>query len=225
MKTVLICHHDPSYLSLMSDYLREHGYSTLVTMDARQVVGMLLSERVQLCLVDALLPDGAGIDLLHQLVRLYPHLPVVWLSPIQSREEQLMAYRNGCSDYVTLPADMEMLMARMDALMRLVAPDDEQTMPTSFRLGALDFDGIRHRLGNQVLSARESDLLLLLCRYQGQVVLRSYILTSLWGTDDVFAARSLAVFINRLRKYLNSQPHVAILSVRGKGYKLTINTV
>ena len=220
MKNILICHHDPAYLSLISDFLRDKGYGVQATMDPAGVIPLLQKETIRLCMVDAMLPKKAGINLLQQLSRLFPHLPVLWLSPFHSREEQLFAYRNGCSDYVVMPADMELLMARMDALMRLVDTADAADLPTSFQLDNLAFDGERHRLGNRLLSARENDILLLLCRNLGKVVLRADILNALWGADDVFAARSLAVFMNRLRKYLGNDSAYRIVSIRNKGYKL-----
>lgn len=220
MKTILICHHDPSYVALLGDYLREKGYQVFTMIDPSQVVAKAHTNSIDLCILDAMLSDDQASQLTRQLIGIYHRLPIMVVSPIMSREEQLYAYRNGASDYVVMPTDMELLVARMEALIRLTEKDDKSDMPTSFTFDNIEFDGVRHRLGNKELSARESDLLLLLIQNKGQLVLRSYILQTLWGTDDIYASRSLAVFINRIRKYLALCPNIHILSVRGKGYKL-----
>lgn len=219
--SVLICHHDPGYLALLADYLRERDYTVYTTMDPAQVMPLLAGHSVQLCLVDALLPDRKAFDLVKSLRIHHPRLPVLMLSSAPSREEQLAALRAGAADYIPVPADMEVMLARMAALARLVAPDEEDAMPAVFQLGGVLFDGTRHRLGGEPLSVRESDLLLLLCRYKDRTVLRSHILRSIWANEDVFASRSLSVYINRLRHRLGPEAAVTILPVRGKGYMLT----
>ena len=219
--SVLICHHDPGYLALLGDYIRERDYTVYTTMDARQVLPMLAGHAIQLCLVDAMLSDQQAFDLTKSLRIHYPHLPVLMLSAAASREEQLTALRAGAVGYIPVPTDMEILLARMAVLIRLVAPDEEDMMPAVFQLGSVRFDGTNHRLGDRTLSVRESDLLLLLCRYKNKTVLRSHILRSIWANEDVFASRSLSVYINRLRHHLGPDSAVSILPVRGKGYMLT----
>lgn len=220
MNTILICHHDPAYLSLLSDYMRQNGYRVETTMDAEQVYALLSERQVQLVLIDAKLHGGICMDVVRRMRGLYAHLPIVVLSPVLSREEQLYAYRCGCSDYVGVPADMELLLARMEALIRLVAADEEDDLPAEFMLGHLHFDGVHHQLGEKEISPRESALLLMLCRHKNKVVLRSQILQTIWARDDIYASRSLSVYINRLRHYLEPVQQVRIVPVRGKGYQL-----
>ena len=219
--SILICHHDPGYLSLLGDYIRERDFTVRTTMDARQVLPLLAGHSVQLCLLDARLPDGQALELVRNIRTHYPHLPVLVLASAPSREERLAALRAGAADCVSVPVDMEILLTRMSVLVRLTAPDEEDTMPTEFMLGDVRFDGGKRRLGNQLLSVRESELLLLLCRYKDKTVLRSHILRSIWANEDVFASRSLSVYINRLRHLLGPDASVTILPVRGKGYMLT----
>ena len=221
--SIIICHHDPVYLSLLGDYMRERDFTVYTTMDAEQVMPMLGNHLIELCMVDSNLARHRAFELVNQLRVHNPHLPVVMLSPVSSREEQLLALKSGAADYITIPADMDVLIARLKALIRLVAPDKEDTMPTEFELCGMKFDGKAHRLGDKTLSIRESDLLLLLCRYKNKTVLRSHILRSIWASEDVFASRSLSVYINRLRHHLGDDSGVSIIPVRGKGYVLVEN--
>ena len=218
---ILICHHDPGYLALLADYMRDREMTVYTTMDALQVQPLLAGHSVQLCLVDARLNNNQAFELTAQLRVHYPHLPVMILAPVADRDLQISAFKAGAADYIPIPTDMEILLAKMRALMRLLAPDSEDTMPVQFQLGGVLFDGQKHLLGSQPLSVRESDLLLLLCRYKDKTVLRSHILRSIWANEDVFASRSLSVYINRLRHHLGSDAVVTILPVRGKGYMLT----
>lgn len=220
LPAILICHHDPSYLALLSDYIRERDFAVYGTMEPTQVLLMLNTRSFQLCLLDAHLAANQAFELTASLRVHYPHLPVLMLTAAPSREEQVAAFRAGVADYISVPTDMELLLARMKALIRLLEPDKEDSMPTVFKLGTTRFDGTKHLLGNQTLSVRESDLLLLLCRYKNKTVLRSHILRSIWAKDDVFASRSLSVYINRLRHHLSNTSTVQILPVRGKGYML-----
>lgn len=219
--SILICHHDPGYLSLLGDYIRERDFTVCTTMDASQVLPLLAGRSVQLCLMDAHLPDGQALERIRNIRTHYPHLPVLVLASAASREEHLAALRAGAADYISVPTDMEILLARMGVLIRLTAPDEEDTMPADFMLGDVRFEGSKRRLDGQPLSVRENDLLLLLCRYKNKTVLRSHILRSIWANEDVFASRSLSVYINRLRHLLGPDSSVTILPVRGKGYMLT----
>lgn len=217
---ILICHHDPSYLALLGDYIRERDFTVYGTMDPAQVLPLLHIHSVQLCLLDAHLAANQAFELTSSLRVHYPHLPVIMLSAASSRNQQVAAFRAGVADYISVPTDMELLLARMNALIRLLEPDKEDLMPTVFDLGTVRFDGEKHTLGSRSLSLRESDLLLLLCRYKNKTVLRSHILRSIWANEDVFASRSLSVYINRLRHLLGDNSTVQILPVRGKGYML-----
>ena len=218
---ILICHHDPGYLALLADYIRDREMTVYTTMDALQVLPMLANHSAQLCLVDDRLNNNQAFELTQQLRIHHPHLPVLILAPVADRDRQISAFKAGAADYIPIPTDMEILLAKMRVLIRLLAPDDEDTMPVQFQLGNVLFDGQKHLLGTQVLSVRESDLLLVLCRYKDKTVLRSHILRSIWANEDVFASRSLSVYINRLRHYLGPDSPVRILPVRGKGYILT----
>ena len=130
-------------------------------------------------------------------------------------------YNLGCDDYVTKPYSMDILICKIEAVLRRYRIH-EKNNEMEFDLNGLRFDAVRQLLGEIRLSSRENELLLTLCQNMGKVVDRSRILTSLWGEDTYFNSRSLSVYINHLRNYIGKDSSVKILSVHGKGYKMVI---
>ena len=162
--------------------------------------------------------DRNGFDLLREIHKKQPQLAVVVLTTRTDRESQLRAFQLGCDDYVTKPFSMELLICRIEAIMRRVR-EREESKQRVFDLNGHIFDAVHQKLDGKHLSGKESGLLLLLCRNEGEVVDKHRILAGLWKEDNAFTARSLSVFINHLRGFLHPIGY-AILAVRYKGYKL-----
>lgn len=215
---ILLCDADATLLSLMSETLRQKGWKVQTTTDAWDAIERLSIEHYDLVLIDAN-PNGCtAYDFLKTVRPRYPLLPVIVLSSRQSQEEIIEAYRLGCDDYVVKPFSLILLEWRMRALMRRTRFQADNQL-TRFDWNGIVFDAAKQTLGTHSLSGRENDLLLLLCRQEGQIIDKHLILHTLWGRDDAFAARSLAVFMNRLRALLKGTQK-NILCTRGKGYKL-----
>jgi DNA-binding response OmpR family regulator len=130
----------------------------------------------------------------------------------------MRAFQLGCDDYQTKPFTMDILICRIEAILRRVRASEERKQKV-FEMRGKIFDSVHQTFDGQHLSARESDLLLMLCRYEGEVVDRHRILSALWKEDNAFTARSLGVYINHLRGFLRPAGY-EILAVRYKGYKL-----
>ena len=162
-----------------------------------------------------------GFELLKLVRDQYPFLPVVMLSAKTGRDDIIRAYGLGCDDYVTKPFSMDILICKIEAILRRCYLRQE-TEQTEWQLGDVVFDSVRQQLGEQHLSSRENDVLKMLCINGNNLVDRNRILMSIWGADTYFNARSLSVYINHLRKYLGENSPVRIMSVHGKGYKMVI---
>jgi DNA-binding response OmpR family regulator len=168
-----------------------------------------------------MMPKMNGFELLKLLRSQYLDLPVVILTAKTDRDDVIRAYEFGCDDYVTKPFSMDILICKIEAVLRRYRLSLE-TEQVEWQLGDLKYDSIRQQLGDRHLSSRENDLLKMLCVNMNTLVDRNRILMSIWGADTYFNARSLSVYINHLRKYMGEGTPVRIMSVHGKGYKLVI---
>ena len=136
----------------------------------------------------------------------------------------LKGFRSGADDYLTKPFSMEELVYRIEAILRRSVKRESETKQASYQIGGFTFDTTKQLLvlGDHIikLTTKESELLELLCRHKNEVLERNYALKAIWIDDNYFNARSMDVYITKLRKYLKSDPSIEILNIHGKGYKL-----
>ena len=215
---ILLCDEDVSLATVVADFLRTKGYDVDRESDGQETLNSLCQTHYDLCLLSLDLRTKSGIEVLEEIRQMGSTLPIIVLTNSTNMEVILSAYEQGCDDYMTKPLSIELLVYKMEALLRR-SRNYWENKPKTFDLDGLFFDGIEQKLDGQHLPSRESDLLLLLCQNKDELVDKHLILRSLWNNDDVFASRSLRVYINHLRKLL-VQTSVHIQSVRGKGYKL-----
>lgn len=218
---IIIGDDDVSLSTVLSDYLSHAGYVVETASDGARTMEAIRSGRYDLCLLDITMPKGTGYEVLRELRSSGNTMPVIMLSARTAREDIIRAFELGCDDYVTKPFSMDILICRIEAVLRRCRTARE-SQATEFDLAGKCFDSVRQTLDGAHLSARESDLLLMLCRRMNTVVDRHAILWALWQTDDIFASRSLSVYINRLRTHLEGTG-IQIVGVHGKGYKLITN--
>ena len=215
---VLIIDGDISLSTVLSDYLESRGYRSRAVSTGKEGLEMLKTEHWDIVLMDLQGVGMNGYELLKSIRHLLPQLPLIVLTPRSDREDQMRAFQLGCDDYQTKPFTMDILICRIEAILRRVRASEERKQKV-FEMRGKIFDSVHQTFDGQHLSARESDLLLMLCRYEGEVVDRHRILSALWKEDNAFTARSLGVYINHLRGFLRPAGY-EILAVRYKGYKL-----
>ena len=223
MKTIptniLLVEDDTSLSTVLADYLRKQGYVVEIANDGQMAWDLLEIKRYDIVLSDIMMPRINGIELLKLIRSKHSYLPVVMLTAKADRDDIIAAYNIGCDDYVTKPFSMDILICRIEAIVRRcrIALDPEST---EWMLGDMRFDSVKQQLGDRHLSSRENELLKILCQNMNTVVERNHILISIWGADTYFNARSLSVYVNHLRNYLGEDTPIRIMSVHGKGYKL-----
>ena len=151
-------------------------------------------------------------------------MPIIFLTARKDQEDILEGFRIGADDYVTKPFSMDELLARILAVHRRCTFSQVKT--AVYQLGGFTFDSPRHLLvkGNetQKLTSKESDLLLLLCENMGNTLERSKALKQIWNEDSYLNARSMDVYITKLRKYFKDDPDVDIQNIHGVGFKLVV---
>ena len=218
---ILLVEDDASLSTVLADYLRSKDYTVETANNGKEAWELIMIKHYDLIISDIMMPRMNGFELL-QLVRAQnPDMPMIMLTAKADRDDVIHAYELGCDDYVTKPFSMDILICKIEAVMRRYRHTLEVEQ-TEWQLGDLVFDSMRQLLGERHLSSRENDLLKILCQNMNELVDRNRILMTIWGADTYFNARSLSVYINHLRKYLGEATPVRIMSVHSKGYKLVI---
>jgi DNA-binding response OmpR family regulator len=215
---VLIIDGDISLSTVLSDYLVSRGYKAQTVGNGKAGLDALAAAHWDLVLMDLQGIEMNGFEILKQIRHRMPNLPLIILTARNDRESQIRAFQLGCDDYQTKPFTMDILICRMEAILRRIRAFEESKQRV-FVLNGHTFDATHQTFDGRHLSARESDLLLMLCRQEGDVVDKHKILSALWKEDNAFTARSLGVYINHLRQFLTPAGY-EILAVRYKGYKL-----
>ena len=204
MKTIptniLLVEDDASLSTVLADYLRSKGYTVETASNGKEAWELILVKHYDLVISDIMMPKMNGFELLKLLRAQHITLPIIMLSAKTERDDIMLAYELGCDDYVTKPFSMDILICKVEAVLRRFRMTNESKQ-TEWQLGGLVFDSVRQLLGNQHLSSRENDLLKMLCQNMNNLVDRNRILMSIWGADTYFNARSLSVYVNHLRNY------------------------
>jgi DNA-binding response OmpR family regulator len=219
---ILIIDSDISLSTVLGDYLVSRGYKAHTTSSGKAALDLLSAEHFDLVLTELQNVGINGYELIKDIRHRLPNIPLIVLTTRSDREDQMRAFRLGCDDFQAKPFTMDILICRIEAILRRLRAFEEKKQKV-FELKGHTFDSLHQTFDNAHMSARESDLLLLLCRQEGEVVDKHKILSALWKEDNAFTARSLGVYINHLRNYLKPAKY-EITAVRYKGYKL-VNSI
>jgi len=218
---ILIIDGDISLSTVLCDYLISRGYKAERVSDGKVGLQLLSESHRDLILTELQGVGMNGYELLKDIRHRLPQIPLIVLTTRSDREDQMRAFQLGADDYQTKPFSMEILICRMEAILRRVRAFEESKQRV-FTLNGRIFDATHQTFDGKHMSSRESELLLMLCRNEGDTVDKHRILSALWKEDNAFTARSLGVFINHLRGYL-TPVNYEIIAVRYKGYKLVNN--
>lgn len=215
---ILIIDSDISLSTVLNDYLESRGYHAQAVHTGRAGLDCLSKGSWDLVLTELQGLGMNGYELIKDIRHRLPQIPLIVLTTRTDREDQMRAFQLGCDDYQFKPFSMEILICRMEAILKRIRAYEESKQRV-FDLNGHTFDSMHQTFDKEHLSSRESDLLLMLCRHEGEVVDKHAILTALWKEDNAFTARSLGVYINHLRQFVTKAGYT-IIAVRYRGYKL-----
>jgi DNA-binding response OmpR family regulator len=221
---VLLAEDDKSLGMILKAFLDANGFITTLCSNGQEAWNVFNSNDFDFCITDIMMPVMDGFSLAKQIKSISPSIPLVFLTAKKEQEDILEGFSLGADDYVTKPFSMDELLARLKAIYRRCSYI--QTQPSTFQLGHFSFNAPRHELTNgddvKKLTSKESDLLLLLCENIGNTLERSKALEQIWKEDSYLNARSMDVYITKLRKYFKDEPNVDIQNVHGVGFKLVV---
>ncbi len=220
---ILLAEDDENLGMLLKEYLQAKGYETVLFTDGDHAYKGFITDHFDLCLLDIMMPVKDGFTLAREIRQLNSDIPIIFLTAKSMKEDVFEGFRIGADDYITKPFSMEELLFRIEAILRRTKPGQGENQ-NQFRIGKYLFDANKQELtfGNQVqkMTTKESELLRLLCNNKNKILERNFALRTIWMDDNYFNARSMDVYITKLRKYLKDDPSVEIINIHGKGYKL-----
>jgi DNA-binding response OmpR family regulator len=219
---ILIIDGDISLSTVLSDYLHSRGYTTQTTTRGQKGLELLSSSFYDVIIMETQGVGMNGYDLLKEIRHRHTEIPIIVLTSRTEREDQMRAFQLGCDDYQFKPFSMDILIYRIEAILRRIRKREESKQRI-FNLNGHIFDATRQTFDGEHMSSRESDLLLMLCRNEDELVDRHRILAKLWNEDNAFTSRSMGVYINHLRHFLEPAGY-SVVAVRNKGYKLVCDT-
>ncbi|MCU0473951.1 MAG: response regulator transcription factor [Bacteroidales bacterium] len=221
---ILLAEDDSNLGILLKNYLSAKEYETSLYVNGILALKAFNEEHYDLCILDIMMPEMDGLTLANKVRKMNPSIPVIFLTAKSQKEDILEGFRSGADDYITKPFSMEELLYRIQAILKRTTGTITHRKEDQYVIGRYTFDPLKQLLrigGQQIkLTTKESELLELLCRHANEVLERNFALKSIWIDDNYFNARSMDVYITRLRKYLKKDPSVKVLNVHGKGYKL-----
>jgi DNA-binding response OmpR family regulator len=232
MPTILLVEDDPNLGQLVQEYLTMKGYTTDRAINGEQGLQLFMTGQYDLCIFDVMMPKKDGFTLAKEVRMDHRDVPIIFLTAKSMQEDTIQGFKVGADDYITKPFSMEELLLRIQAILRRYQRSTDSIEPTVYQIGSFSFDYPHQLLSRangepteglpQKLTSKESELLKLLAQNLNQPVSRSFALKMVWGDDSYFNARSMDVYVTKLRKYLKEDPAVQLVNVHGEGFKLIV---
>lgn len=226
---ILLTEDDPNLGQLLQEYLANKGYQTDLAIDGNAGLKRFLEGSYDLCLFDVMMPKKDGFSLAKEIRLTNKEVPIIFLTAKSMKEDTIQGFKVGADDYITKPFSMEELLLRIQAVLRRYQKTTQAVEPqqTLFSLGIYSFD-FDHQLLTQngivqKLTSKEAALLKLFCENKNQPINRSFALKLIWGDDSYFNARSMDVYITKLRKHLKDDSSLQIINLHGEGFKLLVD--
>lgn len=215
---VLIVDDEPSIVNLIRMNLKLEGYDTVCAYSGREAVESYAAEKPDIVLLDIMLPDMEGYDVLRAIQELDRSAAVIFITANDKRTSKILGLELGADDYITKPFGVMELISRVKALLRRTSPSVPDTPLTLSGITLHPASRSCEAAGIPVeLTYKEYELLSLLIRNAGIVLTRDVLMENVWGTDFIGESRTLDVHIKTLRRKLGDEG-IHIKTVRNVGY-------
>ncbi len=221
--SILLCEDDENLGMLLREYLQTKGYDCDLQPDGEAGYKAFIRNKYDLCVLDVMMPKKDGFALAADIRAVNTEVPIIFLTAKSMKEDILQGFKLGADDYLSKPFSMEELLYRIESILRRVRGKKAKDIIV-YHIGGYTFDSQKQTLEfdgeTKKLTTKESELLTLLAANANNILERNYALKTIWVDDNYFNARSMDVYITKLRKLLKEDSDVAIINIHGKGYKL-----
>lgn len=226
--SILLVEDDPNFGMVLKNYLEVKKFKVTLATNGQEGFKLFKDHLYDILILDVMMPVMDGFTLAKNVRKHNTEIPVIFLTAKSMEHDKLEGFQIGADDYMTKPFSMEELLMRINAVMRRSGAAKEKFDVQQFAIGKYTFDYQKQLLElnkqQQKLTSKEADLLKLLCIKMNDVMERTYALKLIWESDSYFNARSMDVYVTKLRKYLSQDPNIEIVNVHGKGFKLLVNS-
>jgi two-component system, OmpR family, response regulator VicR len=223
---LLVVEDDPNLGDILQEYLQMKGYTTTLCRDGEEGWNKFKKDKYDLCLLDIMMPKKDGFTLAKEIKKVQENLPILFLTAKNQKDDIIEGLKIGADDYLTKPFSMEELLLRITAILRRTQKSTEVVALKTYSFGdfVLHYDEqfIEGPGGKHKLTSKENELIRLLASEINKLVNRSHALKQIWGDDSYFNARSMDVYLSKIRKILKNDPKVQIITVHGEGFKLIV---
>jgi DNA-binding response OmpR family regulator len=222
---VLLAEDELALAHIVRESLEESGFEVTLCANGEQALQKYRAQKPDILALDVMMPKMDGFEVARHIRETDKITPIIFLTARSQPKDVVAGFENGANDYLKKPFSVEELIVRIKVLLstnRLL--ERPKTINEDYQISNLLFSSNKNTLQQGIntwqLTARESDILKMLCKHKHEVITRKALLTTVWGDDSFFNARSLDVFITRLRRQLDADPNIQIINIRGVGYKL-----
>ena len=231
---ILLVEDDQNFGDVLRSYLEMHDFVVTLAQDGEEGLISFKKGQFDLCIFDVMMPKKDGFTLAADVRELNKEVPIIFLTAKTMKEDVLQGFKIGADDYISKPFNSEELLLRIQAIMKRSGskPEPEEEIK-EFTLGDYHFNFPLRILTYQPngefdskdkLSPKEAQLLKMFCQNVNDILARSEALTKIWGEDNYFTARSMDVFVTKLRKYLKKDNKLEIVNIHGNGFQLQVKT-
>ena len=221
---ILLAEDDKNLGVILKKYLEAKDIPVTLCTNGEEALQAFGDGNFNFCIFDVMMPLMDGFTLAKEVKKLDKRIPIIFLTAKTTQKDVIDGFTLGADDYITKPFSMDELLLRIHAVFNRASFDTPA--PTSFKLGSFTFDAPRHLLikgdESRKLTSKEADLLLLLCENMNETLERAVALRKVWYEDSYFNARSMDVYVTKLRKYFKDEPNVELVNVHGVGFKLLV---
>lgn len=226
---ILLVEDDQNFGDVLRSYLEMNDFDVTLATDGDAGLDAFRKGSFDLCIFDVMMPRKDGFSLAKDVRAINQEIPIIFLTAKTLKEDVLEGFRIGADDYITKPFNSEELLYRVKAVMRRrLKPEENPENQREFIIGDYHFDYALRILTytpdgtTDKLSPKEAQLLRLFCFRVNDVLQRSEALTKIWEDDNYFTARSMDVFITKIRKYLSKDPKIEIINIHGNGFRMVV---
>lgn len=226
MNHIFLVEDDLSFGAVLKSYLELNDYQVTWVDDGKNAMAKFKQTSYSICILDVMLPHVDGFTIGREIRKINNEIPILFLTAKSLKEDILKGYQTGADDYITKPFDTEVLLLKLKAILKRQGNHQKEKDSEEFTIGQFLFHSklriIEKDGEQQKLSPKEAELLKMLCLNQNELLPREEALVKIWGDDGYFTARSMDVYITKLRKFLSGDPNVEIRNIHSSGFMLEV---